>query len=240
MNKNLTVICVTAFFAISISNPSIAQQSRVGLKGGLAMYSTTASISIQDISEEETTDSRIGFAAGLFVEKPFSDLISIQLEGLYVQKGGKDEASQADVGVDVEDGDLILSYVDVPVLLKINIPVGEGFSPFIYGGGFAGYLLDATAEADGQDVEDEQDFAIEDLATDLNYGVIFGAGLTFGSFTLDIRYDMGLANIFDKESDLIQDLANELGGVDQQLLNELLDGIEITTSGLMVTAGISF
>lgn len=241
MNKNLTAICIAAVFAISFTIEAQAQQeSRVGLKGGLTMYSTTASISALGFSEEETTESKMGFAAGLFIEKSFSDIISGQIEGLYVQKGGKDELSEADAGLEVNDGNLTLSYIDVPAMLKFHIPLDAEVSPFVYGGGFAGYLLDASAEANGQSADDEG-VELKDLLTDLNYGVILGAGVTFGAFTLDIRYDMGLANIFDKDSDLINDLRNELGdveGLDQ--LDELLDGIEITTSGLMVTAGISF
>lgn len=243
MKKNITITCLAAVFAISFAVDAQAQEkSRVGLKGGLAVYSSTASISALGFSEEETSDSRMGFTAGIFVEKPFSDLISLQVEGLYVQKGGKDEVSGEDfgAGVGTGDGDLLLSYLDVPVMLKVNIPLESNVSPFLYGGGFAGYLLDASAEADGQSAEDEG-IEIKDLLNDLNYGVVLGAGVTFGALTLDIRYDMDLANIFDKDSDLINDLRQEFGdveGIDQ--LDELLDGIEITTSGLMVTAGISF
>lgn len=241
MKKNRIPVIIVAFLAFSISMAQ-AQDARFGLKGGAALYSTTASISALGFSEEETTDFRMGFTAGLFIEKSFSDLISGQVEGLYVQKGGKDEVSgeDFDAGVGTSDGDLLLTYIDIPVMLKINIPLESNVSPFLYGGGFAGYLLDASAEANGQSAEDEG-VEIKDLLTDLNYGAIFGAGITFGAFTLDIRYDLGLANIFDKDSDLINDLKNEFGDVEGiEQLDELLDGIEITTSGLMVTAGISF
>lgn len=233
--KNLIIICIAVVFAISFVVEAEAQEeSRVGLKGGLGLYSSTASISVQGLSVEETSDSRVGFAAGLFIEKPFSDIVSGQIEALYVQKGGKDSVSEEEV--EVSDGDLTLSYIDVPVMLKINIPIEAEISPFVYGGGFAGYLLDASAEADGESIDEVE---IKDLLTDLNYGLIFGAGINFGAISLDIRYDLGLANIFDKDSELFSDLEGELGDEFGEL-DEILDGIEITTSGLMFTLGFSF
>lgn len=231
MKKNLSIICL-AVILFSISEVQ-AQESRVGLKGGLALYSSTASISVTGLSVDETSNSKVGFAVGLFVEKPFSDVVSGQIEALYVQKGGKDKVE--DAGVGVSNGDVTLSYIDVPVSLKFNIPLEDDIQPFIYGGGFAGYLLDASASADGETIND---IDIKDLLTDINYGLIFGAGVNFGMLSVDIRYDLGLANIFDSESNLFNDLQNEIGDIEG--LDEILNGIEITTSGFQFTLGIAF
>lgn len=241
--KNLIIVCTAVVFAISFVVEAEAQEeSRVGLKGGLGLYSTTASVSFSGLSAEETSDSRVGFAAGLFIEKPFSDIVSGQIEALYVQKGGKDKVSDEDIDEDFEidagDGDLTLSYIDVPVMLKINIPIESDIGPFVYGGGFAGYLLDATVKADGESIDAIE---IKDLLTDLNYGLIFGAGVNFGAVSFDIRYDLGLANIFDKDSNLFSDLEDEFGDEEGfEELEEILDGIEISTSGFMFTVGYMF
>ncbi|MDX1640608.1 MAG: porin family protein [Balneolaceae bacterium] len=236
MKTNLSIILLTAIFAFSLSMDARAQDTKFGLKGGAALYSTTASVSGFGESIEEKSGQRFGFAAGLFIESPFSDIVSGQIEALYVQKGGKDDLEDAEV----EDGDLTLSYVDVPVMIKANIPLDGNVQPFVYGGGFAGYLLDAQAESDGQSVE-EEGFELKDVLKDVNYGLVFGGGVSFGNISVDIRYDLGLANIFDSESDLIQELLNEFGETDEiQEIEQLLDGIEITTSGLQFTVGISF
>lgn len=191
--------------------------------------------------EGKKSDPHFGFAAGLFVEKPFSDIVSGQFEVLYVQKGGKDELDDADFeDAEIEDGNLALSYVDVPVMVKVNVPLEGNVSPFLYGGGFAGYLLDAQAESGGESI-DEEGFELKDLLKDINYGIVLGGGVSFGKISLDIRYDMGLANIFDSESDLIQDLLDEFGDVEGgDEIQDLLDGIEITTSGFLFTLGVSF
>ncbi len=157
----------------------------------------------------ETTDSKLGFAAGLYVEKPLSDMFSLQFEALFVQKGGEDEF-----------GSETLSYVDIPVLLKVNIPLDGDITPYVYGGGFAGYLIDAKAEDNGDSYD------IDEFLDDFNYGVAFGAGVSFGMFNVDIRYDMGLANILDAD--------DEVAGMFGE------EGLEVSTKGFMLTAGITF
>lgn len=244
MKKILTILSITIFFAIAgVVETQAQEETSVGLKAGADLYSLTTSISFFGLSVEETSDSKIGFAAGIFVEKPFSDLLSGQIEALYVQKGGKSDLSGADfdanVDVEVNNGNLTLSYIDIPAMLKINIPVkSEKVSPFIYAGGFAGYLLDASAEADDQTF-DELD--IKDLLKDLNYGFILGGGANFGAISVDFRYDIGLANLFDSDSELFQELEEEFED-DEEFgdFDDLLNGIEIKTSGFMLTLGYTF
>lgn len=239
MKKNIVTISLVVLFMLSFAAVQ-AQDSRVGLKGGAALYSSTAGFSAFGTSIEQTSDKKLGFTAGLFIEKPFSDLISGQIEALYVQKGGKDDIAEADV--EVEDGDLTLSYIDVPVLIKLNIPLDGDIKPFLYGGGFVGYLLDAKVESGGVSAEDEG-VEIKELLKNINYGFVLGGGVSFGKLSIDIRYDMGLGNIFDKDSDLINDLIEEFEGEDIDgfdELEELLDGIEISTSGFMFTLGVVF
>lgn len=238
MKTNLSVIFLAAFFAFSC-NKAQAQDTRIGLKGGAALYTTTRSLSAFGTSIEQKSDPHFGFAAGLFVEKPFSDLVSGQFEVLYVQKGGKDEVADSEIeDAASEAGSLTLSYADVPAMLKINIPLDGNVRPFLYGGDFAGYLLNAQAKSGGESV-DEID--ITDLLTEINYGIVLGGGVSFGNISLDLRYDMGLANIFDSESTIIQELLEEFGDVEGgEEIQELLEGMEITTSGLLLTLGISF
>lgn len=211
-----------------------AQQTKIGLKGGAALYTVTTSISGFGESVEEESDTHTGFGAGLFAEIPVSDIVSLQLEGLYMQKGASDELDEADI----DDGDLTLSYIDLPVLIRFNLPLDEKVRPFVYGGGFAGYLLEAEAESGGEAIDEIE---IKDLLTDINYGVVFGGGIAFGKLTLDVRYDIGLANLFDSESPLIDDLLQDANGFfTPEDIQEILDGIELTTGGLFFSLGISF
>lgn len=215
MKKLLSLICVVGLFALNV-NDLKAQDTKFGIKGGATLYSVTTSFA----GFEESSNSKIGFAAGVFMEKSFNDLLSLQVEGLYVQKGGEEEGDDF-----FGDENITLSYIDVPVLVKFNIPLDGTVQPFVYGGGFVGYLLDATASED--DFEDD----ISDFLNDINYGLSFGVGASFGMLSLDIRYDMGLANIYDDSAfDDLGDFGDFFGGAN----------IEASTSGFMLTAGISF
>ena len=209
MKKLLSLICIAGMIAFGF-NEAQAQDTRFGLKGGLTMYSMETSV----MGFSETSDNKLGFTGGLFVEKPFSDMFSLQFEALFVQKGGED--SDEVWG----DESLTLSYVDIPVLLKVNIPLDGDTTPYVYGGGFFGYLIDASEEANGETHD------IGEFFNDFNYGVAFGAGVSFGMFNLDVRYDMGLANIVD-EDDEFGDIFGD-------------GGFEVNTKGFMVTAGITF
>ncbi len=209
MKKILSVLCVAGMLAFGF-NETQAQDTRFGLKGGLTMYSMETSV----MEFSETSDNKMGFTGGLYVNKPLSDMFSLQFEALFVQKGGED--SDMDFG----DDKLTLSYVDIPVLLKVNIPLDGDITPYVYGGGFAGYLIDASSDENGET------FDVGDAFDDLNYGVAFGAGVSFGMFNVDVRYDMGLANIMDMDDEF-----GDMFGA---------GGIEVSTKGFMVTAGISF
>lgn len=211
MKKLLTIICAAGLFTSTVNSVQ-AQETRFGVKGGATLYSLTTELAGFG---EETTDGKLGFAAGLYMEKPFSDLISLQIEGLFVQKGGEDEDDF------FGDESVTLSYVDVPILIRVNIPLSENVQPYLYGGGYLGYLIDASSN----------DEDISEFLEDINYGAAFGAGLSFGRLSLDIRYDLGLANIYDD---------SELGDLGE--FEEFFEGssIEASTSGLMLTAGISF
>ena len=233
MKLNFYAFLLAALFLFGTTHAQ-AQETKFGLKGGAALYTVTASISAFGESEEEKSDTHTGFGAGLFAEIPVSDIVSLQLEGLYMQKGASDELDEADI----DDGDLTLSYIDVPIFLRFNLPLDEKIRPFVYGGGFAGYLLDAEAESGGESVDEIE---IADLLTDINYGVVLGGGVSFGKLTLDVRYDIGLANLFDSESPLIDDLLQDANGfITPEELQTILDGIELTTGGLFFSLGISF
>lgn len=211
MKKLVSIICVAGLFALSV-NDIQAQDTRFGIKGGATLYSITTDFGGFG---EESTDSKIGFAAGLYVEKPFTELFSLQVEGLFVQKGG--EESDDLFG----DASSTLSYVDVPVLLRVNVPLDGSAQPYVYAGGYLGYLIDATA--------DDED--ISEFLNDFNYGLAFGAGVSFGMLSLDIRYDLGLGNIYDdSEFEDLGDFGDFFGNA----------SFESTVSGLMLTAGISF
>jgi hypothetical protein len=144
------------------------------------------------------TKTRVGFAAGAFVELRISPSFAIQPEGMFVVKGGKAEATGATAKAK-------LSYVEVPLLAKFRIPAkgnGQQFSPHLYGGPFIAFKVDCSISGtDGTTTIsgscDDNDIHIK--STD--FGVVFGVGVEVGRAMIDARYDLGLSKIVDESTD---------------------------------------
>lgn len=205
MKKLLLPITILLFLSMSI-NKLQAQERSFGIKGGAAAYQITNEIG----NTSSTSDRKIGFEAGIFGDFPISSIFSIQPEAVFVQKGG--EESDDVFGT----SSLTLNYVDVPLLLKINAPLDGTVKPYIFGGPYAGYLIEATADGD----EGSQD--ISEFLEDINYGLKVGLGVKIGSVVIDARYDMGMANLYAEDE--------EMGDFD----------FSVTTSGVVVSLGIAF
>lgn len=212
MKKTAIVLCALLVLMAGISGLH-AQDVKFGLKGGVTYYTGTFSAG----EFEETTDPSIGFTGGLFAEFPVSDFLSIQPEVLYIQKNSEESD---DFFGETETNKSKLSFVDVPVLLRFNVPLDGGFKPFILAGPYAGYLIEAVNEFDGESED------ISEFFNDINYGVVFGAGAQIGALSLEARYDLGLANLYDAEA----------------LGDDFFDpgDIDVTLSGFSVLLGISF
>lgn len=183
-----------------------AQDRSFGIKGGAAAYQITTEFG----NSSSTSDRKIGFEAGIFGDFPISRIFSIQPEAVFVQKGGEES------GDVLGTSSLTLNYVDVPLLLKINAPLDGAVKPYIFGGPYAGYLIEATADGD----EGSQD--ISEFLEDINYGLKVGLGVKFNSIVVDARYDMGMANMYTEDG--------EMSDFD----------FSVTTSGVVVSLGIAF
>ena len=132
------------------------------------------------------------FTGGLYFTLNLG-FVTIQPEVLYTRMGGRFEADAAN------SLEFRFDYVQVPVLLKFNIIPAGPVRPFLYGGGYGGYLIKAT----GVMVEDGTELPRMDLMDTyqkLDYGVLGGAGLTFKlpgiALTVEGRYNYGLRNLY--------------------------------------------
>jgi hypothetical protein len=156
----------------------------VGITGGLNI----ATVRGDDV---ENWDSRTAAFFGGFVEYPFTPVVSIQPELLYTMKG----ASQTDDG---DKATAKLNYVEIPVLLRVNIPMEGNVRPFLVAGPGIGFKLSSKVEVNSheEDIEDVK-------GTD--FGFIFGGGVSFpvGNYMMSVaaRYELGLTSIDDSEDE---------------------------------------
>jgi len=179
MKRILVILVVVMMFAVSASAQS---EKAFGLKGGVNMFKPYG----DDVTD---ADYYTSYAIGVFYYHAFSEIFVLQPELYYSIKGGKGE-DEGDESV------LKLSYIDIPVLLKFNLPLeGKSWAPNLYAGPYLAFLM-------GADVNDHD---VKDFFSSTDFGLVVGAGADFHLsegkhlLELDFRYSMGFTKIYDSE-----------------------------------------
>jgi hypothetical protein len=193
--KNFITIGSVVIMSVLIMASSLFAQPGFGkgVKGGLNI----ANLGGSDI---EGADSRTAFVFGVFVDVPLSDILSIQPEALYSMQGAKDKG---DLDGTTADFTLKLDYIQIPVLVKVNVPVeGSNVKPSIFAGPALGINTTAKAKIESGGVSAEVD--LKDLDAPIkstDFSLVFGAGIGFGAGSMtigfDARYWLGLSSIDD-------------------------------------------
>jgi len=205
------IAVMTIFFIM----PASAQIFGIGVKGGLNF--STLSGDFVDVNGDFGTDdvfsTQTGFVVGVSFNTSLFPLLSLQPEILYSEKGAKFDVLFDDFdipGVGDIDASIDLAYLEVPVLLKAGLPI-PGFSPFLYAGPSFAFNLSAEASYDidvtvnGMRVSESGSEDISDEIKSFDVGIVLGGGVEFGLPTLklhaELRYTMGLSNVYDLNND---------------------------------------
>ena len=184
---------VFAFIAFCVCLSAMQAQAQVtlGLKGGLSVSNLNASDS------EGTSvgfDTRTSFGGGAYLQAGLGDVLTLQAEALYSQRGANAEDS---------DGSLYLSYIDVPLLFLVRVPAGDAaIVPILYAGPVVSFETKCQLKDDtGTSVDCGSGSGNPPQTTSPDFGGAFGGGFEvfMGSYTLqiDIRYTHGFVNILD-------------------------------------------
>lgn len=185
--SRFAVVCAVL---AAFPGPLVAQGVDLGLKGGLSIGNISS-----DDPELADTSTRTGFTGGAFVTLRLTDLVAIQAEGLFAQRG----FSLSEAGSELSAN---LNGVTVPLLLKVGLPVDGSIRPGLYVGGSASFESSCTisGDIDGASVDedcDSEQFDLERETTD--FGVVLGGEVQIdlgGAFVLlDGRYDLGVRNL---------------------------------------------
>ena len=173
---------------------SLSGQISLGFQGGLSL----ATVGGSDLDLFDP-GYRKGFGLGAFLELPVGDVLSIQPEILYLQKG----FHESEQGVDVT---FALDYVEIPVLLRINVPVEGTVAPYFLVGPALGFKAgcEVTGEEGGVEVKVDCDEAEAEIKS-LDFGGVVGGGISFeagpGNIHVGARYNYGLTSLDDSGED---------------------------------------
>lgn len=187
MKKVLLSLLLLLSVAVTSATAQM-NQPQIGLRVGGNLAQLRGESSFGD----DATDRKLGFTVGTFAEMPLTGSFSLQPELLYTQKGGTEE-----------DVDFNLDYLELPVLVKYNLPVEGRLVPSLYAGPYAAYTLRRSFKSEGVSIDADEFFKSVDYGA--TFGVDFGYRFARRAATLGLRYDLGLANIFDDDFEFDDD-----------------------------------
>jgi hypothetical protein len=172
---------------------------RFGLKTGYSL-ATQYGISPADNTYMVDTDSRNGFAGGVFAYFPITESVGIQQELLYAMKGSRQNVT-IELPVNVNTvSEYNLNYFEMPIVLKYEFVKIKNFG--IYGStGIAlsllmngDYNITSTINIDGPPIIIEESGDMKGLDT-FDYSFVYGAGTDFNlltkTFFIEYRMTVG-------------------------------------------------
>lgn len=182
--------------ALFIVPSTMSAQSSIGFKAGY----TAANLRGNDA---DNMDWRSGFAGGLFVNIPVVQLFAIQPEVLFRQRGAYNRFEITNIEQRIK-----LTYIDIPVLFKLRLPIEGTVYPHIYAGPRASFSLKGEYEVDlynGSTFTDQINVRKYDFGGVAGFGVDVLTDKIF--FTSDFRFGLGALKVDDSNEPL--DLKNK-------------------------------
>lgn len=185
MIPTLIALSLAVGLPLAVVGPAAAQVA-IGLKAGLN-FADLRDIESLDSVDRIESETKHGFTLGGHLAFPLSGILKLQVEGLYSLKGSTGNAVD---GLDVQKWENKLTYLEFPVLLKLEprLPVAK---PFLYGGLSVSVLMSAEER-----IRTEW-FDVKDSLNGTDYGLVVGGGLELLGFTVEGRYTHGLNDTVD-------------------------------------------
>ena len=183
---------------------SLLATSHAAAQAPLAPAPTTrfgvmAGVNVADVTDLADSDSRTGFVGGIYLTLPLGSTTSFQPELLFAQRGA---TARADLDADLpSEIDVKLNYVEVPLLLRVDIPVqSRGIRPHLFAGPSLAFNTACSFEGGGESADCDQELGLFESNT-FELGAMIGGGIAFpvmGTRRLGVgvRYTFGLTEVF--------------------------------------------
>lgn len=182
---------VGAFMTIMLwASPVLGQG--IGAHAGIT-FATAAGDDVPDV------EYKSGFSFGAYATLNLAPMLSFRPELNYMAKGAEI------TGIVDGTGQVNLTYIQVPLLLRLSLPNPVGPRPYVFAGPAVSFEAGCKLEGESGGVSvsvDCNDPSVDflepkSLAWDLVGGAGVGFGLGLGEATIGARYDLGLTDIED-------------------------------------------
>jgi hypothetical protein len=171
----------------------VASSPAFALQDSPLSFGPKIGVSFTNFRAPDDEEFKAGFCGGAFLAYAIHDWFTVQPELLYSMKG-YDRSFSIFLS---EDHGVNLDYIEIPVLAMLTIPTNSIFTPNI----FVGPTMAFNVRAETYRGDQSED--IKDIVNVFEASMVFGGGLNVvlgprgRVFTFDIRYVMGLTDIFD-------------------------------------------
>lgn len=197
IRRSWTLPTLTAL-ALAAAPAAAEAQSGFGIVGG---------VNFATFSGDDAGDAghRTGLLLGGFAAIPLGNVLTFRPEVVYTQKGATFETAGVEQG-------LQLDYIEVPILLRIGVPVGMGLHALA--GPTMAFELSCSSDLEGGGVDVSGDCGDDEDRKSFLVGFQAGAGvdLPLGAtvLSLDGRYTFDLESFLDEAAG---DLSNRVWSV---------------------------
>jgi hypothetical protein len=185
MKKIVLILVISCISLIGYS------QFQLGLKGAVSMSSLSTDL------EDYENAFKTGFQAGAYFR--IGKKLHLQPEVYFAGKSGdltydiKAEGPALTVNEKVT-----LSTVDVPVLLGLTIIDPKVVKLRLQAGPVASFVVNKDFDVTLNGISEEPGDTYKDAWNDMNWALQFGAGVDVLFLTIDLRYELGLSNMYSK------------------------------------------
>jgi hypothetical protein len=186
----LVILCATFTYA----------QLGFGIKGAITMNKLSGDL------DDYSNAAKTGFQLGAFVR--VGEKVHLQPEVYYSLRSGemKFNYSQTDASgssvVRAVNQTGKFHTIDIPVLLGVRVLKLPKLDVRVQAGPVASFIVSKSFDVtfDGIEVDDDDSPIIADDFSNVNWGLQFGGGIDFLFLTADIRYELGLNNVYKSSS----------------------------------------
>jgi hypothetical protein len=183
---------------ISVMLISVSASAGIGFKGGMNFTKWTG----DDWGETDDFSWKPGYKFGAFLTFPMTPVVKIQPEVYFASKGWKFDGDLMGEDYSVT---LTTNYVEVPVLLKLDMDTGMSILPSIFAGPYVGFLVgDPKMEMELGGQSDEEDLNKDDFNS-VDFGGVVGASMDYNmvatTLTIEARYNIGFTSIAKEDVD---------------------------------------
>lgn len=166
-------------------------------------WGVRAGLNIPTMGEKSKGDagfdykSKTGFHVGVITDFSLSKSFYIQPGLYFTTKGTKMKMDETTLKAN-------LSYLQIPVLASYRFDLGGNMKLHINAGPYVGYGIGGKIKGGGAKIDafgtaDEDSDEMKGGLKRFDFGLGFGAGVSYDKIYVGLNYDLGLSNIADKD-----------------------------------------